>query len=346
MIGSKPAEPFLDHDHIEDSAGRIYIVVGNVHPPGAVVAYLKYVPTNLPTPWCRGRTCYERVVRRYGVDGVLGAISGLQEELYDPTLGVTMPVVRLGEVSAVYRPRERLEEVLARPRDPAELDTVVAFERIRSCSGVHPGSVGVDGSIAVGIHNPSISDVDLVVYGCREAVEVAETVQGSFDRLPPEVEARRLAGMAEIYRLPPEVLRAISPPYKRLYMRDRGREVNVMFASVEPGRYGERVMVPVALVEAELTVDPGDCGSLFYPGAARVGRVLDLRILGLLRRESVGSSRVSRIVTYESIYSYALYRGGELRVRGVLSVERPTGDLVITIGTRETHSYAVPRRIP
>ncbi len=345
MIGSEPAEPLLDHDHVEDSAGRIFIVVGNSHPPGAAVAYLKYVPAESSTYWCRGRKCYERVVRRYGVDGVLRAVSGLQEELYDPTLGVTVPAVRLREVSRVYRPRDRLREILRRPGDSVELDAVIAYERVRECSGVHPDSVGVDGSIAVGIHNPSVSDVDLVVYGCRGALEVAESVQGSFDRLPLEVEVERLAGMVSTYRLPLEVLRAIASPYKRLYMRNRGREVNVMFASDEPGRYGERVLVPAALVEAELVVEPGDCGSLFYPGAARVSRVRELRVLGLLRRVDVELSRVSRVVTYESLYSYPLYRGGELRVRGVLSIERPSGDLVVTVGTRETHSYAVPARL-
>ncbi len=345
MISSKPAEPFLDHDHLEDSTGKIYIVVGNTHPPGAVIAYLKYLPTSSTTPWCRGGRCYERVVKRYGVDSVLRAISGLQEELYDPALGVTMPVVRLKDITAVYRPRDRLWEILRRPADPVEVDTAMAFERIRACSGVHPDSVGVDGSIAVGIHNPSVSDVDLVVYGCREALEVVESARGSFEEAPPEVEAERLVRMAEVYRLPPEVLRAISPPYKRLYMRDRKREVNVMFASDAPGRYGERILVPTALVEAELAVEPGGCESLFYPGAARVSRVLDLRVLGSLRRVDVEPSRVSRVVTYESLYSYALYRGGELRVRGVLSVETPSGDLVITIGTREIRSYAVPKRL-
>lgn len=346
MIGSEPAEQFLDHDHLEDTGGRIYVVVGNAHPPGAVVSYLKYVPTPSTTPWCRGSRCYERVIRRYGVDSVLGAARGRQEEVYDPTLGVTVPVVRLGDISTVYRPRERFREVLRRPKDTVEVDAIMAYERIRESTGVHPDRVGVDGSVAVGIQNPLISDVDLVVYGCKEAVDVAETAGGSFDRLPSEVEAERAVKMSETYGIPLEVVLAISPPYKRLYMRSRRREVNIMISDDRCGRYGERVLVPTAIIEAELVVEPHDCRSLFYPGEATVERVTDLKVIGSLRGGLPGyPSGVSRIITYESVYSYPLYRGGEVRVRGVLSIEKPSGELVVTVGTREAHSYAIPRRL-
>lgn len=346
MIASKPAEPFLDHDHVEDYGGRIYVVVGNTHPPSAVVAYLKYVPTTSATPWCRGSRCYERVVKRYGVDSVLSVAREYQEEVYDPSLGVTVPIVRLGTISSVYRPRERFQEVLRKPRDSVEVDVVIAYEKIRGGSRAHPENIGIDGSIAVGIQNPLISDVDLVVYGCREALEVVEVVRYSFDRVPTEVEAERLAKMSETYGLPLEVVRAISAPYKRLYMRQRNREVNITFSDDQQGRYGENVLVPVALVEAEVLVEPLDCRSLFYPGVAPVDRVLNLRIIGFLQRACLDkSSRVRKVVTYESLYSYPLYRGGEIRVRGVLSIEKPSGDLVISVGTREIRSYAIPKRL-
>ncbi|MEM1707102.1 MAG: hypothetical protein QXZ37_03155 [Sulfolobales archaeon] len=345
MIDSKPTEPFLDHDHIEDSSGRIYITVGNTHPPGAVIAYLKYVPTPRRTYWCRGFQCYERVVKKYGVDYVLSVAREHQEEVYDPSLGVTVPIVRLWSIASVYRPRERLQEVLKNPRDSVEADAVIAYEKLRECSGVHSGSIGVDGSIAVGIQNPKISDVDLVVYGCREALDVVESIQGSFEAVPTEVEAERLTKMSEIYRLPLEVVRAISAPYKRLYLRERKREVNLLFSDDSWRRYGESVLVPVALVEAEVLVESRECRSLFYPGVARVDRVLDLRVLWSLRESTVDlRNEVTKIVTYESIYSYPLYMGGEIRVRGVLSIEKPNNDLVITVGTREIHSYAIPRK--
>jgi len=346
VISSKPTEPFLDHDHVEDLSGRIYVTVGNVHPPGAVIAYLKYVPTHRRTYWCRGSKCYERVLKKYGADFVLSVARDYQEEIYDPSIGVTVPVVRFRNIASVYRPRERLQEVLRNARDSVEVDAVIAYERLRACSSVNSGSIGVDGSVAVGIQNPQISDVDLVVYGCRGSLDVVESVHSSFETVPKEVEAERLVKMSETYRLPLEVVRAISAPYKRLYMRERKREVNLLFSDDRCGRYGESVLIPTALVEAEVLVESFDCHSLFYPGIARVSRVLDLRILGSLRESSISTySGVSKIVTYESIYSYPLYRGGEIRVRGVLSIEKPTDELVITVGTREIHSYAIPRRV-
>jgi predicted nucleotidyltransferase len=344
VIASKPAE-FYDHDHIEDLAGRIYVVIGNTHPPGRVIAYLKYVPTNSKTFWCRGDTCFERVIKRYGVDNVLSSVRGRQQEAYDPTLGVSVPVISTEEISEVHRPRERFSEILRRPRDDAELDVILAYERLRRHSNVSPSSIGVDGSIAVRIHNPAISDVDLVVYGCRDAVEVAETASSAFERVPESIELGRFANIADTYGLPAEVVQRISAPYKRLYMKSRKREVNIMFSSDRSGRYGEVVFVPVGVAEAEVVIRPGGCESLYYPGIATVDRVVDLRVLGAIRKLPVdpGFMKVSKVVTYESLYSYPLYRGGEMRVRGVLSLEKPAEELAIVVGTRETLSYAVPK---
>ena len=344
MIGSKPAEAVLDHDHLEDVDGAIYVATGNRHLPNAAVAYLKYVPTARRTLWCRGPTCFERVVRRYGASYVLGAVRGLQEEVYDPALGVTVPVVRFSRVRAIYRPRERLAEILRRPRDPVEVDVVESYTTLRSCTEVSPSSVGVDGSVLVGIHNPEVSDVDLVVYGCKDSVEVASTVHQVFGRLPAEVEARRLRAMSEVYGLPLEVLAAISPPYKRLYLGGR-REVNVMFSGDLVERYGERVLVPVAVAEATLDLEGGDCRSLYYPGEARVSRTLDLRVERSLAELTLPSSRVELVLSYESLYSYVLFRGGLVRARGVLALERTSGSLVLVVGTRETWSYVVPKKL-
>jgi len=344
VIGSEPAEVVLDHDHLEDVGGAIYVAVGNRHLPNAAVAYLKYLPTDRRTPWCRGSTCFERVVRRYGASYVLSAVRELQEEVYDPALGVTVPVVRFSRVRAIYRPRERLAEILRRPRDPVELDVVESYTILRSCTGVSPSSVGVDGSVLVGIHNPEISDVDLVVYGCRDSAEVASTAHQAFGRLPAEVEVRRLRTMSEVYGLPPEVLAVISPPYKRLYLGGR-REVNIMFSGDLVERYGERVLVPVAVVEALLDVDGGDCRSLYYPGEARVSRTLYLRVVRPLAELALHTSRVELVLNYESLYSYVLFRGGLVRVRGVLALERASSSLVLVVGTRETWSYVVPKKL-
>ncbi|MCX8209049.1 MAG: hypothetical protein N3G79_05360 [Sulfolobales archaeon] len=348
MISSKPTEHFLDHDQVEDLDRRIYVVVGNTHPPNSVIAYVKYVPTERSTLWCRGSVCYERVIRRYGVDSVLSVAKTLQEEVYEPSLGVSVPVVKLKDVAAVYRPRERFEEILRRPADRVELDVLIAFDRVRASSGVPSWRVGISGSIAIGIHNPLVSDVDLVIYGCREALDVVESVRNSFDKVPDEVEAVRLAGMSRTYGLPIQVIRSISAPYKRLYMRDRKREVNLMFSSDRPGRYCESVLVPVALAEADVVINSADCHSLFYPGVSSVDRVVDLKIFKIIRDDYVNSlkrSKLAKIVTYESLYSYPLYRGGEIRVRGVVSVEKPSEDLVMTVGTREVDSYAIPKKL-
>jgi len=140
------------------------------------------------------------------------------------------------------------------------------------------------------------------------------------------------------------VLAAISPPYKRLYLRGR-REVNVMFSGDLVEKYGERVLVPAAVAEATLDLEGGDCRSLYYPGEARVLRTLDLRVERSLAELALPSSRVELVLSYESLYSYVLFRGGLVRARGVLALERTSGSLVLVVGTRETWSYVVPKSL-
>lgn len=56
-----------DHDIVEDVNNRFLVVVGNLHPPNRLIAYLKYIKTYEETIWKHGNTYYERVLKTYGV---------------------------------------------------------------------------------------------------------------------------------------------------------------------------------------------------------------------------------------------------------------------------------------
>ena len=58
-----------DRDMVETRDGLMFVVVGYLHPPGRVTAYLKYVPSE-EGRWRRGDTRYTRTLRYYHVTQV------------------------------------------------------------------------------------------------------------------------------------------------------------------------------------------------------------------------------------------------------------------------------------
>jgi predicted nucleotidyltransferase len=116
-----------------------------------------------------------------------------------------------------------------------------------------------------------------------------------------------------------------------------------MFSADTPERYGERVLVPLAVAEALIEVEGGDCRSLYYPGEVRVSKTIDLRVERSLAQVAPPPGGVGLVLNYESLYSYVLFRGGTVRARGVLALDRASETLVLVVGTREAWSYVVPK---
>ncbi len=328
VIGSKPAEPLLTHDYVEDVEGRLYVIVGDEHPPNAYVAFLKYVPTTEQAPWSRRGTHYARVIRAYGARNVFPASGRVGLLQYDPVLGAEVPILHKDLIARAYHGRDRLREILSEASDELEEVVCEAVDALSRVCGIGPGSVGVTGSILPGIHSIKVSDIDIVIYGCRDSLLLADCVGDAFPTQPPRVLKRRVVREAALYGLGPDDILGVMPPYKARLLR--GRELNFVMARDRPRRYGKRVLTPVGVFEGVLDVEPGSCEALMYPGEAPVSRNVEVR-----------GCRVVSVITYENFFTYALYLGGRLRVSGVL--ERVDGgeECVVVVGTRENPGYVI-----
>ncbi len=340
MINSKPADIFLDHDHVEDIENCIYVVIGNMHPPGAIFAYKKYIPTSRKTLWRRRDMYFERVIKRYGVRNVMNSIRNIQEYSYDPVLDAKVPKLLLRNIKKHYKPRDRLTEIMRHCEDELEYLVLEVIDRLRLCTNLSYESIGVTGSILVKIHNPNISDIDLIIYGHRETLEVVSSCHNCFEKMPKELLLRRLEGQAKIYGIDIKYLRKIEPPYKNLWFK--GKNVNIMFCSGYCERYGEHVFRQLGIVDVKLNVSPGMCEALFYPSRACVDKVEEIYVRSRevkfedLRRD------IKYIISYESIFSYVLFRGGKLRVKGILEKVYPENYYVIIVGAIEEPGYVLP----
>jgi len=309
----------LDHHYVEDEYGFFYVVYGNRHPPGRLHAYLKYMPTDGATLWCKNNICYERVVKHYALNEML---SEAQRMEYEPVYGVLVPTLRLTGREKIYDPRLRLASLVSKPGDRLEENIAMLVDGFRGV--VHPGSLGVTGSVLIGLHNPSLSDADITVYGCRDTLRLIEYVKetgllsplqsealGEWARIAARIRGVGLKWVLSIYR-----------PWRRgVY---RGLTTSIIPVDDVARRYGETIYRSMGCSEVKVRVGGMQCSALYTPAEVEVESAEVLR--------GPSKTKPSRIISFDTLYSPLLYEGGELIITGETAA---TGSsYALLIGTR------------
>ncbi len=343
MIYSKPSDErgFRDHDLLIDKRGRIHVVVGNTHPPGQVIAYVKYVPTSKVTQWRRFNTYYERVLKHYDVKLMREASQKHSVIEEDPIIGAPTPKLPTSSIREWLTPESRMVELLRTINDEVEEDALSAATIVADASGISLSKIGVTGSILAKMYSTKFSDVNLVIYGCREAMAVATTHLGRFNELPKNVFEARILRKSRSLNLPPEIVASLYPPYARIAVKDR--PVGITFVSDTCGRYGERAFQPIGIAEVEAYVEPWQCSALFYPGSASISAVINVcEVSSNVVNRAELARNLDLVITYEGLFNYTLFRGGKLRLRGVLERIIPSGTYALLLGGAEEPGYALP----
>jgi predicted nucleotidyltransferase len=161
-------------DFIETIDGNIFDVKGFVHPPGKVIAFIRYTP-DLKGARTRGETRYGKVYalrERYN----LLKKSFPQYLVFDPVFKQWLCEVPVEAVKQHYQPSAYLSQLRrGEVRDKLEKQALELAELLHTESGVTWDSLGVSGSLLVGLHTPG-SDLDLIVYGSRSCWKVYNTL--------------------------------------------------------------------------------------------------------------------------------------------------------------------------
>jgi predicted nucleotidyltransferase len=150
-----------------------FCVTGYLHPPELYTAFLKYSPDPVGK-WKKGETAYRRDVPYYHVRSVAETIRYLERHypgyVQDcPVRNIRFSMVPKEYVARYYNPQGRLREIMANPGDPLEEDAAGLAEQISGCAGIPVDELGVTGSILIELHNPVLSDINLLVYGLDNA---------------------------------------------------------------------------------------------------------------------------------------------------------------------------------
>ena len=340
---------FRDRDFIESSEGLIFCIIGNVHPGGRVISYLKYVrglESRIRVKWSREGIQYGRILPFYSATGVKSVLKWLKERypdyvVFDEYRNVELIEVPLTRIAKHYKPEERLHEIGAEPRDALERLALEIASRISEESGVPLSNFGVTGSILLKIHNLQYSDIDLVVYGVENSYRVRETLKKLYSK--PNSGFSQPAGalleswareIASIHPLSVEEGIKLYSRYKWNRALYKGRQFSihpVKFEEEVNEQWEQKVFQSIGLASVRARViDARD--NIFMPAVYRVDNV---RVV-----EGVDEARkVNLIVSYEGLYIDIAKEGEEIIAKGkvekVQDMKSSETYYQLTIGTYE-----------
>lgn len=336
---------YRDRDFVSTPEGLLFCVVGNVHPKDRVIAYLKYMPHE-EGRWGREKR-YARVLESYTTPSVQETLRMLEDRypgyLYrSKALSMRISAVPLRFVETHYKPEVRLAHLLASDRtslDPLEKKAVDFVKIISGESGVDTRLLGVTGSILPGIHNPAFSDIDLVVYGRENTLQLKETMKGLYKK---SVAHRFNGPFLDEWAVRKSKQFPVSPSEaKEFYNRawNRGIFKGTLF-SIHPvkleeevkERFGERRFVPkgITTIRAKVT-DVSD--SAFLPATYCVDSVTVL--------DGTFANDIVEVSSYDGFYC-DLFKDKEFieakgKLENVIDSKREVVYHRVLVGSFEAH---------
>ena len=325
---------FRDRDFIEDRDGYLFCVVGYVHPPDRVLAYLKYIPSSKETIWQRKEIKYDRVLKYYSSVAVMDSMRILKKSkpnyiYFDKYFNIKFIGVPRSEIKVHYVPEKRLRKIIYEQKDSLEKDLAELVSYLSEISGVNLEYFGISGSILLGIHNPKYSDIDLMIYGRDNSFKLLEAVNQVLNKgyvsLPDRVTLEKWAFEISKHHplTPSEAMKLYMEKKMRLVFK--GKRV----FSLHPAKlsneikekYGDRIYEPICLVKIKGVVK-NISDSIFLPATYIVNNVEII--------EGSFKGEIREVVTFEGLYAGLLKEGEKFIAYG--KVEK-----VVEVKTGKTH---------
>ena len=140
---------------------------GFVHPPEKAIAFLRYYPSSKGKRSRSGQQ-YDKVYHLSNRFDFLR--QHYPQYLYhDEVFGRELQGVPHASIKQVYQPQASLAKLKRLDIcDPLQQDVVTFSQLIEQAARIPEENLGISGSVQVDLHGPT-SDIDLIVYGRREA---------------------------------------------------------------------------------------------------------------------------------------------------------------------------------
>lgn len=312
---------FLDRDFLKTVEGFFFCVVGGTHPRNRVISYLKYVPSR-EGRWGRQGESYSRTMPNYTIPSLAANLHMLSKQypqyiFHSRTLNVTMSAVPKRFVAQHYVPEKQLKHLFsAEEVDPLQDTALQLASHLSQETSIPKDHFGITGSILTNIHQPTFSDIDLVVYGRDEGWKLKRYLQREFEADNSVLTRHRgeavtkllekwlnkypltLNEAAEIFRRRWNYGFFKKTPFSIHVVKTRGEFLDV---------YGDKRYNPLTLVEGKAKITDVE-NSLVLPCT------YDVDFLEVLK----GGVTVENIVSYDGFYGGIYDSGDVVKVRGKL----------------------------
>ena len=309
-----------DRDFVQTREGMLFCLTGYLHPSDRYTAYLKYSP-DPDGKWRDGQTAYRRELAYYHVSTVAQALGYLEANYPHyvsdcPVRGIRFSMVPHEYVRRYFRPRERLQDILARPQDSLEEEVCNLLEVVTSISGLPTSQFGLTGSLLTATHNPAFSDIDLLVYGSSNATLLKDRLgaEGTdkFRHPSPEQRARWSERIAERHPLTIEEAAYLARRrWNYGYFGERYVSIHAIRKDDEiKEAYGQRTYRGLGAARLKAVLSDVS-GSFFLPAVYGVDDVQTVE-------GPQEASQIREIVSYEGLFSSVADRGTWVEAYGKL----------------------------
>ena len=323
----------LDKYYLKDIFGNIHVVIGNRHPISGYISYVKYIPTNKKSIWYKNGIYYQRMVKQY-----------LPEEVHksyiykipDPWSDSLIPFTPKSIINEIYNPIKKLHEIICKPQDILEEEVLDLAKWIRSQANIPWNCIGVTGSILPGIHNPLISDIDLVVYGSICGWKVIEALNYE-DKVVKRFNSSRLLEwsnrLSKRYGISIRHVIALYRLWRRgiLYT---GREFSIAYSGDKPKSFCGDKWLTIGFGRIKAYVIPS-LHSLDYPIESHIEKY------NVIEQTVTRNVDISIALSYETFFMPALIEEGWRIIDGIIQYNPYQGIGRIVVGVKERLGYII-----
>lgn len=151
-------------DFIYTTDDLFFATTSYLHPEDRILSFLRYIP-DINGDRSKNGQKYSKVDSKQAYD-FLG--NKYPEYLFGPDEDLKMMGVPLDKVGKLLKPEERLQEILNNSNNDELLKKVVKLANIfHDHADISYSKMGVSGSILPGLYDPTVSDIDFVIYGLK-----------------------------------------------------------------------------------------------------------------------------------------------------------------------------------
>lgn len=340
-----------DRDFIRTKEGFFWVVVGYTHPPDRIIAYLKYIPSISSGKWKDGTTPLERMLPYYSATTVGNTFAFLRHQypeylFFCPVNQIEMSAVPLDKIEKYYVPEEKRQNLLKENSlDSLQSKAINLIRQLSQRSDAPLTSFGIIGSILLDIHNPAFSDIDITVYGAKNAHRVKSTLleltkEGfPFSKMSNEFLHKWCQSRAQILPLDAAELKKIFHRRWNIGTYDQTRYSIHPIRTKEELRekYGEAKYEPLGFVKIKARVIDNS-EALYLPCKYRLS---DVEII-----EGSKDIDIETLISYEGLYCDLVNKDETVLAFGKLEkiIYKDKDAFRILIGSIDAHSkdYMIP----